>query len=292
MCIFQIMKKIISTLFTCLLSFQFTLGQLSELVPAISPEAIVQQKIGNVEFEITYGRPAVRERKIFGGLVPYGEVWRTGAGPGTKLTFDKPVKIGGKDIPAGTYAIVTIPSEESWTIMLNSNIKKIFGAQQDSYDQETEVVRFNVSPQKTSYYYESLTFDIDVVKNNAEVILSWETTQVHFPITTTNNKEALNTIEKFLSDHPTDIDNLSFAAYYLDVNNQSPELMLTYADRALTMKEDRWYYELKMNALAKNKRFDEARKTFEQALKFLKREKPDGWQETEQHWKSMTENWH
>lgn len=267
-------------------------AQLREMLPAISPDGIVKQKIGQVELEILYGRPASRGRKIFGGLVPYGEIWRTGAGESTKLKFDKPVTIGGKLVPAGMYSLVTIPGEDRWSVMLNANTAKIFGAQQDGYDQETEVVRVVVPVQKSSHFYESLSFSIDIVNNNAEVIISWELTQVHFPIITTNNEEALKAIEKFLADHPTDIDNLSFAAYYLDVNNQSPELMLAYADRALNIKEDWWNYELKMNALAKNKRFDEAQKTFEQAIKFLKREKPDGWQETEKHWKSITQNWH
>lgn len=283
--------KILSTLVIVLLSLQIVNGQLREKLPAISPEVVVTQKIGNVEFEISYGRPAARGRKIFGGLVPYGEVWRTGAGPSTKLKFDKPVTIGGKLIPAGTYAIVTIPNPKKWTILLNSNTKKIFGAQQDKYETETEVVRFDVPAQATSYFYESLTFCIDIVKNNAAVILSWENTQVHFPITTTNNEDALKTIEEFLKAEPTNVDYLSNAAYYLDVNNQAPDLVLKYANQALEIQEEWWYYELKMNTLVKMNRINEARKTHQKAIEFIRKAKPDGWQETEQHWKSIVEKW-
>jgi hypothetical protein len=283
--------KIPSTLVIVLFSLQIVNGQLREKLPAISPEVVVNQKIGNVEFEISYGRPAARGRKIFGGLVPYGEVWRTGAGPSTKLKFDKPVTIGGKLIPSGTYAVVTIPYPEKWTILLNSNTKKIFGAQQDKYETETEVVRFAVPAQATSYFYESLTFCIDIVKNNAEIVLSWENTQVHFPITTTNNEDALKTIEEFLKAEPTNVDYLSNAAYYLDVNNQAPDLVLKYANRALEIQEEWWYYELKMSTLVKMNRIDEARKTHQKAIDFIRKTKPDGWQETESHWKTITEKW-
>lgn len=283
--------KILSTLLIVLFSLQFVNGQLQERLPAISPEVVVVQKIGNVEFEISYGRPAARGRKIFGGLVAYGEFWRTGAGPSTKLKFDKPVTIGEKLIPAGTYAMVTIPAPEKWTILLNSNTKKIFGAQQDKYETETEVVRFDVPVHLTSYFYESLTFCIDIVKNNAEVILSWENTQVHFSITTTNNEDALKTIEEFLTADPANADYLSQAAYYLEVNSQAPDLALKYVNQALELREEWWFYELKMNTLVKMKRVEEARKTYQKAIDFIRKTKPEGWRETEQHWKAIVEKW-
>ena len=283
--------KILSTIAIIVLSLYHAAGQLQHKVPTISPEVEIKQKIGSVEFEVSYGRPAARGRKIFGGLVPYGEVWRTGAGPGTKLTFDKPVTIGQKQINPGSYAIVTIPYSEKWTILLNSNTKKIFGEHQDGYDKETEVVRFDVPSQKTSYFYESLTFDIDIVRNNAEVIISWENTQVHFPIITTNNEDALKTIEEFLKADPTNMDHLSFAAYYFEMNNESLDLALQYVDRAISIKEDRWFYELKMNILVKMKRVDEARKTHRLAVDFIRKTKPEEWQQTERHWKNMSERW-
>lgn len=284
------MKKIL-VLFILALSQQFVHAQLSEMLPALSPESLLKQKIGNVEFEISYGRPAARGRKIFGELVPFGDVWRTGAGPGTKLKFDKPVSIGEKIIDPGTYTIATIPDVEKWTILLNSNTKKIFGAQQDGYDEETEIVRLDVPVQKTMYFYESLTFDIDVVNNNAEVIISWESTQVHFPIVTSNNEQAIKTIDQFIAANPNDADNLSYAAYYLELNNQEPERIIDYANRALTIEEDWWYYELKMNSLIKVNRVDEAKKTYQNALKFLRKSKPERWQQTEKNWNAIVKNW-
>lgn len=260
-------------------------------LPELSPEGKIIQNVGYVNFEIHYGRPAARGRKIFGELVPFGQVWRTGGGANTKIQFDKPVTIGGKSIPAGTYTLVTIPNPAQWTILLNSNTKKIFGAQQDGYDAETEVARFDVSAKKSERFYESFTIELDIVNNDVELYISWENTQVHFPILTNSNVLALKDIETHLSANPSDSDNLAYAAYYLHMNKQEPLQLIGYVDRALKIKEDGWYYELKMNLLADAKRFDEARKTYQTAIDFLRKAKPDDWQETEQHLKDIADKW-
>jgi tetratricopeptide (TPR) repeat protein len=260
-------------------------------LPELSPEGKINQNVGYVNFEIHYGRPAARGRKIFGELVPYGQVWRTGGGANTKIQFDKSVTIGGKSVPAGTYTVVTIPNPTQWTILLNSNTQKIFGAQQDGYDLETEVARFDVPVKKTERFYESFTIEMDMVNNDAELYISWENTQVHFAILTNNNTQALKDIETHLAANPTDSDNLAYAAYYLGMNKQAPERLLGYVDRALKIKEDQWYYELKMNLLADAKRFDEARKTYQKAVDLLRKAKPNGWQEMEQRLKNIMQAW-
>jgi tetratricopeptide (TPR) repeat protein len=260
-------------------------------LPELSPEGKIIQNVGYVNFEIHYGRPAARGREIFGELVPYGQVWRTGGGANTKIQFDKPVTISGKSVPAGTYTLVTIPNPTKWTILLNSNTKKIFGAQQDGYDVETEVARFDVAAHKTERFYESFTIELDMLNNNAELYISWETTQVQFPILTNSNSLALKDIETHLSANPSDSDNLAYAAYYLRMNNQEPLQLIGYVDRALKIEEKWWYYELKMNLLADAKRFDEARKTYQTAIDFLRKAKPEGWQETEQHLKGIADKW-
>lgn len=281
------MKKILTFAFSV-----FALTAWAQLnLPDLSPEGSIIQNVGYVNFEIHYGRPAARGRKIFGELVPFGEVWRTGGGASTKIQFDKPVTMGGKSIPAGTYTMVTIPNLTQWTILINTNIKKIFGAQQDPYDISSEVVRFNVPAQKTEHFYESFTFDLDIINNDVELYLRWENTQVHFPIYTNNNAQALQNIETQLAAHPTDSDNLSHAAYYLSMNNQEPQRLLGYVERALQIKEDGWYYELKINLLADAGRLDEARTTYQTALDYLRRTKPNGWQEMEQHLKSIADQW-
>jgi len=86
--------------------------------PSASPAATVKQRVGFTDIEVNYSRPSMRGRKIFGGLQPYGEVWRTGANTATKITFSTAVKFGGADVPAGAYALYTIPGESEWTIIL------------------------------------------------------------------------------------------------------------------------------------------------------------------------------
>jgi hypothetical protein len=281
------MRKILTLTF---FAFAFTAwAQLN--LPEFSPEGSIIQNVGYVNLEIHYGRPAVRGRKIFGELVPYGEVWRTGGGANTMIKFDKPVMLGGKSIPAGMYSMVTIPNLTQWTILINTNTKKIFGAQQDPYDIATEVVRFQVPAQKTEHFYESFTLDIDIINNDVELYLRWENTQVHFPIYTNNNVQALQHIETYLAAHPTDSDNLAYAAYYLGMNHQEPQRLLGYVERALQIKEDGWYYELKINLLADAGRLDEARKTYQTAVDYLHRTKPTGWQGKEQHLKSIADKW-
>ena len=260
-------------------------------LPEFSPQGSIIQNIGYVNFEIHYGRPTTRGRKIFDGLVPYGMVWRTGGGESTKIKFDKPVAIGGKSIQPGNYALVTIPNQGTWIILLNSNTEKIFGAQQDGYDIETEVAHLNGPARKTERFYESLTIEMDIVNNNAEVYISWENTQVHFPILTSNNDEALREIETKLSLNPNDADNLAQAVYYLRMNNQQSEKLMGYLDRALKIKEDWWFFELKMNLLAERKQFEEARKVFQTASSFLHRTKPREWENIERDYKVQMAKW-
>jgi hypothetical protein len=136
-----------------------------------SPKSETSGKVGAATVKITYCQPSARSRKIMGGLVPYGEVWRTGANEATTLEFDKPVKIEGKDLPAGKYALFTIPGETEWTIILNKDAKQ-WGAYK--YNDKDDVLRVTVKPTKTPAFVE--TFNISTGKD--EIVLKWENTAV------------------------------------------------------------------------------------------------------------------
>lgn len=136
-----------------------------------SPKAETSGKVGAATVKITYCQPSARNRKIMGGLVPYGEVWRTGANEATTLEFDKPVKIEGKDVPAGKYALFTIPGENEWTIILNKETKQ-WGAYK--YNDKEDLLRVTVKPTKTAAFVE--TFNISTGKD--EIVLKWENTAV------------------------------------------------------------------------------------------------------------------
>jgi hypothetical protein len=136
-----------------------------------SPKAETSGKVGAATVKITYCQPSARNRKIMGGLVPFGEVWRTGANEATTLEFDKPVKVEGKDVPAGKYALFTIPGENEWTIILNKETKQ-WGAYK--YNDKEDLLRVTVKPTKTANFVE--TFNISTGKD--EIVLKWENTAV------------------------------------------------------------------------------------------------------------------
>ena len=140
-----------------------------------SPQATVEGKIGGTNVKIVYCQPSARGRTVMGALVPYGEVWRTGANDATTIEFNKPVKIEGKDLPAGKYALFTIPGENEWTIIINKDAKQ-WGA--FKYKEENDALRVTVKPTKTSSTVE--TFNIALGKD--EVQLKWENTAVAFKI--------------------------------------------------------------------------------------------------------------
>jgi len=149
-------------------------SSLAQEKPA-SPQATATGKIGAANVKIVYCQPSARGRKIMGGLVPYGEVWRTGANEATTIEIDKPVKIEGKDLAAGKYSLFTIPGENEWTIIINKDAKQ-WGAYK--YKQEDDVLRVTVKPTKAATPVE--TFNIAVGKDDVQ--LKWENTAVAFKV--------------------------------------------------------------------------------------------------------------
>ena len=148
-------------------------------LPRPSPKATVSQTVGVTDFTLSYSRPAVKERKIWGGLVPYGEVWRTGANENTTLKASTAFKINGQELPAGVYGVQTIPTEGDWTVILSKDSQE-WGAY--NYKPEHDAVRFTVKPQ-TAAHAERMGFSFDdVTDDSAQVVLRWEKVQVPFKL--------------------------------------------------------------------------------------------------------------
>ncbi|MGO9585757.1 MAG: DUF2911 domain-containing protein [Limisphaerales bacterium] len=145
--------------------------------PAASPACTLKQRVGLTDFEIVYSRPGVKGRTIFGGIVPYGQVWRTGANQATKITFNTPVKFNGTEIPAGTYGLFTIPGETEWTIILNTNSAQ-WGAYQ--YNEKADATRFKVEPVTLSdTRIETFCIEFNHIKDESAVLdLVWDKTVV------------------------------------------------------------------------------------------------------------------
>ena len=140
-----------------------------------SPRVTVKGK----DVTVSYGQPSKRNREIFGELVPYGQVWRTGANEATQITFANNVKFGGKPIKAGTYTLFTIPTEKEWTVILNGQLNQ-WGAYDYEKHKDKDVLKFKVPVKKTKQPVEPLTYRFD--KNN-QLVIEWDQTQVEIPIT-------------------------------------------------------------------------------------------------------------
>jgi hypothetical protein len=150
--------------------------------PAVSQHASVTQTVGLTDITITYSRPGVKGRTIFGGLVPYGQVWRTGANTATQFAVSTDVTIEGQKLPAGTYSLHTIPTADSWTLVFNS-VANQWGS--FNYDASKDALRVTVKPMKSPVFTEWMTFDFPRISTDeAVVVLRWADVMVPFHVNT------------------------------------------------------------------------------------------------------------
>jgi hypothetical protein len=166
-----IVAALVSTLVApCVLHAQ---GKLE--FPAPSPGCTLKQRVGLTDVEIDYSRPSAKGRQVFGGVVPYGVVWRTGANASTKISVSTSVKLCGNEIPAGKYALYTIPGEDEWIIIISKNLD----ASVFNYDQKDDVVRFKVEPHKLAEHVETFTIEMPQIRDDSALLcLVWENTLV------------------------------------------------------------------------------------------------------------------
>ncbi|TDQ75339.1 DUF2911 domain-containing protein [Sphingobacterium yanglingense] len=189
------MNKIILSIATAALLFLGVEQSTAQVkLPPSSSSQTITQGLGIKDIVLSYQRPNKNNRVIFGGLVPYGEVWRTGANNIPSITFAEEVSIEGNKVPAGTYGLFTIPNKNEWTIILSKNVKQ-WGAYQ--YKKEEDLLRFNVKPQVLTNNVETFTIAFeDVTVKSAKITLAWEKTKVGFNITTDQSKEILANIDQ------------------------------------------------------------------------------------------------
>lgn len=202
-------------------------------LPRASPFAKVTQTVGLTDITVDYSAPAVKGRKIWGGLVPYDQPWRTGANNATKITFSKDVTVADKPVAAGSYALMTIPGKTAWTIIINKDANQ-FGA--FAYKKENDLFRFTVTP-KVVPHRERMTFIFaDFTDSAASLDLEWEKLRVTIPIKLTTDAEAQLNIKKFTDGAWRTYAN---AARY-DLDSKSYDAGLPIVEQSLSMKED-WY---------------------------------------------------
>lgn len=266
------MRSYLTALFTVL-----TMGLFGQpRFPDLSPEGSIHQNVGLTSISVMYERPAARDRTIFGELVPYGKLWRTGAGSCTKIKFSDDVVVNNKVIPSGTYSLLTIPDQNEWTIILNSDTS-LYGT--GGYNESKDIVRFKTKSEMTSRHYESFTVQIDVLQDDAELNLSWEKTRVSFKIKTETDKKVMKMVNKdLLSGKTKDPQLLAMGAEYYYFLDRDLETGIALINKAMDYKITSWYYKLKVDLLTKSKKYTEAIETLKLHMAYVKKN-PEKWSE-------------
>lgn len=159
-------------------------------LPRVSPAATVKQTLGLTDVTVSYSRPGVKGRAIWGDLVPYDKEWRTGANEATTLTVADEVQFGGQALAAGTYAVLTLPGRDEWTVVLNTD-KDMWGA--NGYSADKDVLRVRVKPQTVSEPTEWMQFSFEnLTPNSGELVMRWEKLRLAVPIAVDVNAKALS----------------------------------------------------------------------------------------------------
>jgi hypothetical protein len=224
--------------------------------PSPSPSSKVTQTVGLTDITISYSRPSVKDRVIFGDLVPFGKIWRTGANSATKVEFSDSVTIEGKSIKAGTYALFTIPGKDEWTIIFNSNINQ---SGTGDYKESEDVLRVNVKPEKLSEKVESFRIDVNNIKSaSANIELAWENTIVKCKVEVDVDSRVMADIKKAM-DPASDAGKYFSAAIYYSETNRDLNQALEWINKSLALAPGRFFVTYqKANILAKLGKYSEA----------------------------------
>lgn len=216
--------------------------------PAPSPACTIKQRVGLTDIEVTYSRPGVKDREIFGALVPYGKVWRTGANAATKITFSTPVKLNGHDVPAGTYGLFTIPGPDEWTIIINKGSAQ-WGAYQ--YDEKADVLRFTVNPVPISAHIETFTIEFNHIQDESAYLeLVWDQTVVPIKLEVDLSSKLVPQIEAAMASDAKQKPYYQAAMYYFD-HNLDLKKASQWIDAAVADHETYYTVHLKAQILAK-----------------------------------------
>jgi hypothetical protein len=256
------MKAILSIFlfFTCFFGF----AQIN--TPPPSPSSQVKQIVGLTEIEVEYNRPSKRGRVIFGNLVPYGKLWRTGANSNTKINFSTDVELNGNKIKAGTYSIFSIPNKNSWEIILYSE-SDLWGVPKN-WDDKKIIFRSDYQLLKNSQALETFSISFSDISNDyADLIIAWDDTYVKIKIDVLTRQKVQGNIESVMSKSPKSSDYYSAAVYYRQ-ENINLGIALEWINKAMQMSESPKFYQLRQQSLimAANEKYSDAVKVAQKSL--------------------------
>ncbi|PJR04187.1 DUF2911 domain-containing protein [Avrilella dinanensis] len=242
------MKKIILTAV-----FAMSLSTYAQVkVPAASPKIESEQVVGLTEIELEYARPGVKGRTVFGDMIPYGQIWRTGANENTKISFSDDVIIGGNHLPKGEYALYTIPEKDSWTVIFYSDTKS-WGVPQN-WDDKKIALKAGAKLSPTDFT-EYLTIAVNPIDNNSgELVISWEKTKATVPFEVPTQKKALQSIEKGLNAGTSSARDYFLAAQYLYTEDIELKKAMEFIEQSVKMSDGETpFYVLRQKALIQAK---------------------------------------
>lgn len=243
----------------------------------VSPAATLSQDFGLSQIKLSFARPAVKGRKIWGEVVPFGQVWRTGANAATSITFTHPCKVAGKDLPAGTYGLFAIPTEKTWTLILSKQAQ-IWGSY--DYKADQDVLRFEVQPEAAPHQ-EYLDYRVQVQDlDHARVELAWEKLKVAFPVEFDGKAIYWKHLEDTLAKAPdTDLVPWYQAAQYCFQTQTHLDLALAWSEKSVKIGESMWNYENRARVLHWAGRTAEAIPFLQKAADLSRGKAPKEWTE-------------
>jgi hypothetical protein len=269
------MKKLILPFLTLFILWANTQVNAQLRTPQPSPLCKLNQAVGLTEITITYSRPSAKGRVIFGDIVPFDKIWRTGANRPTKVKLDDDMMIDGKKIAKGEYSLMTIPGKTEWTIIFNKDTK---GNGAFTYDAADDVLNFKVKPMSLTQKVETFTISlVEATPNSAMIEIAWENTAVRFKVEQDTDSKIMAEIKKQLD--PAKDANLysTIAQYYLDNNRELPEA-LKLVNKSLEWSPNRyWIVHLKAKIQHKLNDKTGAIASAEQSKKMAMEEKDDNY---------------
>ena len=239
------MKKYL-IIFT-ILAFSFSFSQIK--TPQPSPATSMNQMVGLTEIEVEYSRPSMRGREIFGGLVPYNKIWRTGANASTKISFSDDVVINDNKVKAGKYSIFTIPKESEWEFILynDTSVRGVPGDWDNNNVVLSTMVETKNFPETISI--ETFTIAFDALNNNyAVMLMMWDDVYVPVTINVPTRDIVGKNIEEVMSKKPTASDYYAAAVYYMQ-ENTNLNMALKWMDKAMEMSEKPQFWQLRQQSL-------------------------------------------
>ena len=232
------MKKLL--LFAFVIAFSVAAYSQIE-TPAASTSQKIEQKVGLTNVTLEYSRPSMKGRKIFGELVPYDKLWRTGANANSKITFSDDVTINGETLKAGSYAIYTKPSQRTWEVYFYTDTNNWGTPQTWEESKIAASVKVNIYPMPMPIETFTMSFD-DITNSTANLGIMWENVYVGVPITFMTDKAVSANIEKVMGG-PSSNDYYAAAVYYLEADKDINKAKM-WIDKAIAMREQPafWYY--------------------------------------------------